>query len=173
MSDAANPRAALSGIIRLLTSLGGCLFLISFFLPALRSKVPHDSMPGWKCAGYALIPPLLELPNFFNNTNTGRSFGDQWGNSNSFPIIAVLSLMGDSINLLAPIYLISYLRERRTKVHSWLAAAVLVCIVATWWDFYLIGGTFPAVGYYFWAVGALLILSPELESSLSSRRPGS
>ena len=133
--------------------LGICVFLSSFMLPACRlTDSSGGSVPGWWCAIMAFNFPFGIVHDAI------RHSGDN--SAKSIPE-TLLCFMSACINLMIPIYVLLAFRSRTARTRHRLAAAILICMVATWGFFFLFP-LVPLIGHLLWIVGALLILTKEL-----------
>jgi hypothetical protein len=136
---ALTPRAVL--VCRI---LGFSIFAFAFFLPACRDHSPvfgsTDVYPGWKCA-QVTIAAMVSIETY-----------------QSWDFLAALSGL---INPLILAYLAFLYVPRSVLPRRILAAAVLLCMAATW-IFFLLAGLVPLIGHFLWIAGALMILLPEV-----------
>lgn len=124
--------------------LGLCIFAAAFFLPACRDSgninLFTDTYPGWKCAQVAFTAAFQK-----------ESY-ESWD---------FLAVMSGWINPLIVIYLPLGFFPRFKRVRRTLAAAVLVCMAATW-AFFALAHLVPLIGHFMWIAGALMILAGEV-----------
>ena len=124
--------------------IGLCIFAVAFLLPACRDSSPvfgsRDVYPGWQCAQVAL----------------GGTFEIEAYKSSDFLIV-----LSGWINPLVLIYLAISLTPRFPRTRRAVAAAICLCMVATW-IFFALAHFVPLIGHYLWIAGALIILAPEI-----------
>ena len=124
--------------------LGFCIFVAAFFLPACRDSgninIFRDTYPGWKCAQITFTAAFQK---------------------DSYESWSFLAVVSGLINPLILIYLLFSFFPRFKRVRRSLAAAVLVCIAATW-AFFWIAHLVPLIGHFVWIAGALMILAGEV-----------
>lgn len=133
--------------IRALQIAGGCLFVLSFFLPAVNMLSdggwgPHGPVGGFRCAAFAPFFLVSASMNFFGGSITAGHFG-----------MSLLITLSGLVNPLVLIYVVAPFRM--------IAAVVVGCLVASTVATNT-GGLEPLVGYFVWVAGALLLLSREL-----------
>lgn len=122
--------------------LGFGLFVLAFFLPAVRGE--GTVFAGWKCASIA----LSETVGLF-------------GKSPSFSLAVLLVVFSGWINPLVVLtLLISFVAKLRT-LRRILGILIVLCMAATW-TFFVQHTVTPLVGHWLWIAGALLILVPEV-----------
>lgn len=163
MPDSTHAALSDSTIFRL-RILGVCLFVVAFFLPACRLvDASGGSFPGWWCALMAFNFPAGILHDAIKHTSTDDAKG--------LPE-ALLCLMSACINLMVPVYVLLAFRSRAARTRHGLAAAILLCMVATWGLFFLFP-LVPLIGHVLWIAGALFILTKELAEPHQPRSAGS
>ncbi len=141
-----------STILRL-RILGICVFLPAFALPACRlADASGGSFPGWWCAVMAFDFPTHVLHDAITHS------GD---NDSKSLLESFLCLMSGCINLMIPIYAWLAFKSRAARARHRLAAAILLCMVATWGLFFLFP-LVPLIGHLLWILGISLILTKEL-----------
>ncbi|HEX4031594.1 MAG TPA: hypothetical protein VHX20_14595 [Terracidiphilus sp.] len=128
--------------------IGLGIFVLAFFLPAVRAGGPAANatvFSGWKCASVAL-------------TETVALFGKSvhWPP----PLAVLLVVFSGWINPLAALVLLTSLFAKLRILRRALGVFILLCIAATWYFFALQKVT-PLAGHWLWIAGALLILLPE------------
>jgi hypothetical protein len=138
----------------IVTLAGIALFAAAFFLPAVRSPgsgAGSRPMVGWMCA-------------FVAASATGGIFRASASTiqGKDVPGIVCLILSG-WVNPLVVFYLFASIWPRLVAIRRVLAAAILVCIAATW-IFLFKAPMIPLIGHYLWVAGALIILSGGLTS---------
>jgi hypothetical protein len=132
---------------RVLQVAGGCLFVFSFFLPAVTMLPdggwgPHGPVGGFRCAAFAPFFLVSASMNFIGGSITAGQLG-----------VGLLITLSGLVNPLVLIYVVAPFRM--------LAAVVVGCLVASTVATN-IGGFKPLVGYFVWVAGVLLLLSREL-----------
>jgi hypothetical protein len=150
------------------------LFTAAFFLPACTTEKSgfHEAsflgwpasdvvspwsedqnyLPGWSCAWIALTAPF---------------HGDHFNSLDSF-IQSALMAMSGWINPVVAAYLVFGFFPNFVRTRRILALAVPAFLFATWVLFVIIP-LFPLTGHYLWALGGLLIVSPEIEGLRNGR----
>jgi hypothetical protein len=136
----------------IVTLAGMALFAAAFFLPAVRSpgtSAGSGPMIGWMCALVAA-------------SATGGIFRASAATiqGKEVPGIVCLILSG-WVNPLVVFYLVASIWRRLITIRRVLAAAILVCIAATW-IFFFKAPMIPLIGHYLWVAGALMILAGEI-----------
>ncbi len=130
--------------ILIVRMLGLCIFIAAFFLPACRDAGPVNAYTnifiGWECARITLSITLR------------KETYESWD---------FLALMSGWINPLILIYLPFSFFPRFKRVRQSLAAAVVVCMAATW-VFFIVAHIVPLIGHFMWIAGALMILAAEV-----------
>jgi hypothetical protein len=145
----------------ILRILGICVFLVAFVLPACRlTDASGNSVPGWWCALMSFDFPGHVLHDAITHS------GD---NDSKNLLEAFLCLMSGCINLMIPVYVWLAFKSRAAWARRRLAAAILVCIVATW-GFFLLCPLVPLIGHLLWVLGIFLLLTKELPEP---HQPGS
>ena len=79
----------------------------------------------------------------------------------SYESWSFLAVLSGWINPLIVIYLAFNFFSRFARVRRYLAAAVLVCMVATW-AFFFVANLVPLIAHFMWIAGALMILAGEV-----------
>jgi hypothetical protein len=131
-------------IIRL---IGFLMAAVAFALPAVRSA---DAGPGsgpysgWLCAVTAA-------------SATGGLIRSGLGSDALGSLTLVLS---GWVNPLVVMYLLFLLSARFVVARRVVAAAILVCLIATW-IFLAKAPMIPLIGHFLWVGGIFLILAPE------------
>jgi hypothetical protein len=151
-------------VSRTATILGLCLFLGSFFLPAVQEPRTSASgpgsvrlvWPGWECAEIAPIFSIRLLQLIAHPTRFGAVTDDPAAPL-EFPLLA----LSGWINPLVLLYLLSYSHKRFARFRRFVAWPIVVCLSATcflllWQHFHLL------VGYFLWTAGILLFVTPTL-----------
>ncbi|MGA3263099.1 MAG: hypothetical protein ABSC47_03530 [Terracidiphilus sp.] len=130
--------------ILIVRMLGLCIFIAAFFLPACRDAGSVNAytniFKGWECAQITLSAT------FQRDTYEDLNF---------------LAVMSGWINPLILIYLPFSFFPKFKRVRRSLAAAVLVCMAATW-VFFIVARIVPLIGHFMWIAGALMILAGEV-----------
>jgi hypothetical protein len=139
----------------IIQSLGLCVFVAAFFLPAARDAhtvtVPGSGqMTGWMCAVVAgsASAGILHL------------FGPGWQGKDVAGAISLI--LSGWVNPLVLLYLVFSIWKRFVRIRRSLALAILICIAATWYFLYQ-APMVPLIGHFLWVAGALLILTGEVE----------
>jgi hypothetical protein len=143
-------------ILWVLRLLGFCIFVLAFFLPAIRAGEGTSAIvfQGWKCASIAL-------------TETVAFFGKSAGGAPSFEVLLVA--ISGWINPLVPLLLLFSFSRSLLIVRRILAVVVVLCMAATW-TFFAIQKVAPLIGHMLWIAGALLVLlSTSINGSVSGR----
>ncbi len=128
--------------------IGLAVFVLAFFLPAVRTGAPGPDatlFPGWKCASIAL-------------TETVGLFGKSVPWPPPLPILLVI--FSGWINPLVVLVLLTGFFARLRVLRRVLGIFVLLCMVATWW-FFALQKVAPLIGHWLWIAGALAILAPD------------
>ena len=133
--------------VRWLRSAGFCVYVLAFFLPAVRERAPEGvalSSPtvykGWFCA-------FVTLMNTFSR--------EVWTSS------GFLAILSGWINPLILIYLALLIRQNYVWPRRIVASAVVAFMVATW-IYFAVASMVPLIGHMLWIAGALMILSGEV-----------
>jgi hypothetical protein len=137
-------------IVRL---VGIAAFVVAFVLPAANgAESGPGSGPyiGWTCAVVA-ISASAGIPHLF--TASAMHDKDSLG--------GLCLILSGWISPLLLLYLLFCIWKKLVHIRQTLAAAILVCIVATW-IFFAKAPMFPLVGHFLWISGILIILSPEV-----------
>ena len=126
---------------------GLAVYILAFFLPAVRDRAPAgapdisgNAYKGWFCA-------VVTLTNSFSR--------DVW-TSNGF-----LAILSGWINPLILVYLILLLRQRLVWPRRIVASAVVAFMFDTW-VYFAVANMVPLIGHELWIVGALMILAGEI-----------
>jgi hypothetical protein len=151
-----NERKAIHWILWAVRLVGFCLFVLAFFLPAIRAGQGASAVvfPGWKCASVAL-------------TETVALVGKSGVESPSFEVLLVI--FSGWINPLV-LLLLGFSFSEALLLRRILAVLVLLCMAATW-TFFALQKVTPLIGHFLWIAGALLILVPAL-IRVRGRLPG-
>jgi hypothetical protein len=131
---------------------GLAIFVAAFFLPAVRSPGTGSGsgpMLGWMCALVAA-------------SATGGIFHASAATIQGKDVLGIVCLiLSGWVNPLVVLYLVFSIWSSLVRIHRALAAAILICLVATW-VFLFKAPMIPLVGHFLWVAGAFLILSGEL-----------
>jgi hypothetical protein len=139
---AATPRKVL-----ICQGVGICIFVVAFFLPAIRySSSVFDNLYGWDCARTA----IQATPHLFEKSDSDMPFFEN-----------LLLAMSGWINPLILLYVSFCFAPKFFRVRRILAVAILVCMAATW-IFFAVEHLVPLIGHFLWIGGVLLILAPEV-----------
>jgi hypothetical protein len=143
-------------ILWVLRLIGLGVFVLAFFLPAVRAGGPAAQatvFPGWKCASVAL-------------TETVALFGKSVHWPPPLPVLLVV--FSGWINPLVVLLLLTSFFVRLRMLRRVLGVFILLCMMATWY-FFALQKVAPLAGHWLWIAGALLILLPE---AVRGRRDG-
>jgi hypothetical protein len=130
--------------------VGIVLAVGAFFLPAVRnpgSGPGSGIFVGWACAVSALMATagLLHLGAALQGKDA----------------VGAISLMFSGwVNPLVLLYLVFCIRSSWARVRHVLAAAILLCLLATWVFLFKAPMT-PLVGHFLWVAGIVTILGAE------------
>jgi hypothetical protein len=138
--------------------LGLAIFVVAFFLSAVRSGPPGDFTaivyPGYKCAMLA----LSETASLFGKTVSGRP-----------PLPAYMLAISGWLNPLIVIDLaLSFWRGALLARRIVLGLAI-VCMAAAW-TFFVEETLAPLIGHFLWVAGALLIVVPDALPARGTKR---
>lgn len=125
--------------------LGLCIFVVAFFVPAVRAGSPGSEavvFPGWKCASVAL-------------TETVALVGKTGVEKPSFEVLLVI--FSGWINPLVLLLFVLSIWRGLLALRRVLAVIVLLCMAATW-IFFAVQKVTPLIGHFLWIAGALLVL---------------
>ena len=139
-------------VTRILRIAGIVVFVVAFFLPAVRD--PHTTsgpgslpMSGWMCATVAISASAGIL-------HAGTMQGKD--------ILGMICLiLSGWVNPLVVLYLFFCIWRKFVLTRRVLAAAIVVCFVATW-IFFVKVPMAPLIGHFVWVAGALMILAGEV-----------
>jgi hypothetical protein len=138
--------------VLILQSLGLCVFVASFYLPAVRGAGTgpgNGPLAGWMCAMVA----LAATGGIFHSAAAATEGKD-------LPGIICLILSG-WVNPLMLMYLMFSIWRKLVRIRRVLAVAILICFAATWFFFFKAPMT-PLIGHFAWVAGALMILAGDL-----------
>jgi hypothetical protein len=147
-------------VTRVVRIAGIVLFVVAFFLPAVRpggtDTGPGSSpMVGWSCALIAAA-------------STGGIFHLEAAWQGKDAAGAICLILSGWVNPLVIFYLAFSIWPRFVLIRRVLAVAILVCFVATW--VYLFKAPMvPLIGHFLWVAGALMILAGEIVGLLPAR----
>jgi hypothetical protein len=108
------------------------LFLLSFFLPAIRTEFSDRDAPGWICAWMA----------FFGLDNKE---------------VNGLAVFGGLLNPIAIAYTVLRIRDRAPDTRFFLAGAILAFIPLTWLSL-IVMHLGISIGHVAWIAGLILII---------------
>lgn len=139
----------LAARVRWMRLVGFCVYVLAFFLPAVRDKV-SDGAPfssatvykGWFCA-------FVTLMNTFSR--------DVWSTS------GLLAILSGWINPLVLIYLVLLVRGNYVWPRRIVALVIVAFMIATW-IYFAVDSLVPLIGHVLWIAGALMILAGEVVS---------
>jgi hypothetical protein len=138
--------------------LGLAIFVLAFFLPAVRNGAASDASAvvyiGYKCATLA----LSETASLFGKAVQGRP-----------PLEAYLLAVSGWLNPLILIDLALSPWRKALPVRRVVGAMVVLCMVAAWWFFARMSLT-PLRGHFLWIAGALLIILPDVLPARGAKR---
>jgi hypothetical protein len=149
-------------IVRILRLAGTVLFVVAFFLPAVRDA--HSTggpgsppMSGWMCATVAMSASA-GIPHLASGTTQGKE------------LLGILCLiLSGWVNPLVLLYLFLCIWRKLVWIRRVLAAAILICFVASW-VFLFKAPMIPLIGHFLWVAGALMILFGEVSGSFPTER---
>ncbi|MGD0732277.1 MAG: hypothetical protein ABR956_13535 [Terracidiphilus sp.] len=131
--------------------VGFCIFVIAFFLPAVRQPAAagaSDTYKGAFCAWVTLV----------------NSFSPALWHTKDF-----LAILSGWINPLMLLYLLLLIGRKLVWPRRIVASVIVLFMIATWIYFYL-APLVPLIGHLLWIVGALLMLAGEVAAP--HREPG-
>ena len=139
-------------VTRIVRLIGIVVFVIAFFLPAVRDA--HTSsgpgslpMSGWMCATVAISASAGIL-------HAGTMQGKD--------ILGMICLiLSGWVNPLVLLYLFFCIWRKFVRTRRVLAVAILICFVATW-IFFVKAPMVPLIGHFLWVAGGLMILAGEV-----------
>jgi hypothetical protein len=129
---------------------GIVLFVVAFFLPAVRtpgSGPEAGPFVGWVCAVSALIASAGII-----HLGAALQGKDAVG--------AISLILSGWVNPLLLLFLIFSIRANWVRTRRGLAAAILVCLAATWVFLFKAPMT-PLVGHFLWVAGIAAILGAQ------------
>lgn len=132
---------------------GVALFAVAFFLPAVKSPGTEPgagTYNGWVCAVASLLATagIAHLP-------------DALGSKDAVGILALM--LSGWVNLLVLAFWAFCFWPRWVRTRLGLAAAIAVCLAATW-VFLHKAPMIPLVGHFVWVAGIATILAAEFLS---------
>lgn len=139
-------------IVRIVRLVGIVLFAAAFFLPAARDAGAGPGsgpMTGWMCAFVA----GSATAGIFHLSAAGLQGKDVQG--------VICLILSGWVNPLVLLYLVFSIWRRFVRIRRVLAAAILICIAATW-VFFFKSAMIPLVGHFLWVAGAFMILAGEV-----------
>jgi hypothetical protein len=145
--------------VLILQSLGLCIFIAAFYLPAVRGAGTgpgNGPMTGWMCA----MAALAATGGVFHMSAAATE-------GKELPAIICLILSG-WINPLMLMYLVFSIWRKFVRIRRVLAIAILICFAATWFFFFK-APMIPLIGHFVWVAGALMILAAEVVGSIPKR----
>jgi hypothetical protein len=148
-------------IKRIVRLAGIAVFVVAFFLPAVRD--PHTTsgpvsipMSGWMCATVA-ISASAGILHLASGTTQGKDL-----------LGACCLILSGWVNPLVILYLFFCIWRKFVLIRRVLAVAILICFVATW-VFFVKAPMVPLIGHFLWVAGALMILVGEVAGSIPKR----
>jgi len=148
-------------IMRIVRLAGIAVFVVAFFLPAVRD--PHTTsgpvsipMSGWMCATVA-ISASAGILHLASGTTQGKDL-----------LGACCLILSGWVNPLVILYLFFCIWRKFVLIRRVLAVAILICFVATW-VFFVKAPMVPLIGHFLWVAGALMILVGEVAGSIPTR----
>jgi hypothetical protein len=132
---------------KLIRLVGFLMAAVAFALPAVKSAGSGSGpYSGWLCAVTAATATGSLI-------RSGLSPG-----SDAFGSLCLV--LSGWVNPLVVIYLLFLLSERFRMARRVTAAAILVCLIATW-IFLAMAPMVPLVGHFLWVGGIFMMLAPE------------
>ena len=140
--------------MRIIRLVGIVLFVVAFFLPAVRDAHTASGpgslpMSGWMCATVAISASA----GIFHLVSGAMQGKDLLG--------AVCLILSGWVNPLVLLYLFFCIWRKFVRIRRVLAVAILVCFVATW-IFLAKVPMVPTIGHFLWVAGGLMILFGEV-----------
>ena len=115
---------------------GLCIFVTSFFLPAVNTGGVEGKVPGWVCAWFALIHGVSGEP------------------------LSLLLMAAGLVNPLIVLYAALRAFGRAVTFHRRLAVSAVVCLAASW-IFLAFTHAAILIGHAAWVAGILMIVAKE------------
>ncbi len=141
-------------IMRIVRLAGIVVFVVAFFLPAVRD--PHTTsgpgsapVSGWMCA---LVAGAASA-GIFHINQPGLGGKDELG--------VICLILSGWVNPLVLLYLLFCIWRKFVRIRRVLAVAILICFAATW-VFLFKAPMIPLIGHFLWVAGALMILAGEI-----------
>jgi hypothetical protein len=149
-------------VTRIVRIVGIVVFVIAFFLPAVRDAHTTNGpvslpMSGWMCATVA-ISASAGILHLASGTTQGKDL----------PGILCLILSG-WVNPLVLLYLFFCIWRKFVRIRRVLAVAILICFAATW-VFFVKAPMVPLIGHFVWVAGGLMILFGEVAGPVPTKR---
>jgi hypothetical protein len=114
-------------------------------------------MSGWICAT-AAISASAGIPHLVSGAMQGKDL----------PGACCLILSG-WVNPLVLLFLFFCIWRKFVRIRRVLAAAILICFVATW-VFFVKAPMVPLIGHFLWVAGALMILFGEVAGAVPPQK---
>jgi hypothetical protein len=134
---------------RIVRIVGIVLFAAAFFMPAITFPgADPDPMTGWMCA---VVAGASTASIFYSGASLVRED----------PAGTVCLILSGWVNPLMLMHLMFSIWRKFVRIRRVLAAAILICFVATWFFFFKAPMT-PLIGHFVWVAGALMILAAEV-----------
>ncbi|MGD0631916.1 MAG: hypothetical protein ABR987_21495 [Terracidiphilus sp.] len=148
--------------IRIVRLVGIVVFVVAFFLPAVRdAHTPSGPgslpMSGWMCATVA-ISASAGILHLVSGTMQGKDL-----------LGACCLILSGWVNPLVILYLFFCIWKKFVLIRRVLAVAILICVVATW-VFFVKAPMVPLIGHFVWVAGALMILFGEVAGMVSTKK---
>jgi hypothetical protein len=150
-------------IVRIVRLAGIVVFVVAFFLPAVREAHTAGGpgsgpMIGWMCA----LSASLATAGIFHVAHSGLNGKDVAG--------MICLILSGWVNPLVLFYLVFCIWRKFVRIRRVLAVAILICLVATW-IFLVKAPMIPLIGHFMWVAGALMILSGEVAGLVPAKKP--
>jgi hypothetical protein len=148
-------------ITRIVRLAGIALFVVAFFLPAVRDAHTTSGpvslpMSGWMCATVA-ISASAGILHLVSGAMQGKDL-----------LGAACLILSGWVNPLVVLYLFFCIWRKFVRIRRVLAEAIVICFVATW-IFLVKAPMVPLIGHFLWVAGALMILVGEVAGSIPKR----
>jgi hypothetical protein len=149
-------------LTRILRVVGIVVFVVAFFLPAVRDAHTTSGpvslpMSGWMCATVAISASA----GIFHLVSGAMQGKDLLG--------AVCLILSGWVNPLVLLYLFFCIWRKFVRIRRVLAVAILVCFAATW-VFLVKAPMVPLIGHFLWVAGALMILVGEVSPAVPTKK---